>query len=495
MGSVLLLFVLAIFSLSRTSFEFTPPMDSGAVRIEVELPQDASLDQTKALVGKIEDVMVSYEEVDSYTVTLGELSSLDSGTNLAAIDLSLVDAGLRRSSRSVASSLSGNLAEIANAVIRVTAVDGFAQMGSYPINFYLQADDDAALHAGAQEFYRRLKEIDGLSSINMSVKSGKPEIILQPDRQKIADAGITVQDLALSMRAAIEGLTLTQLKSGTREYDIRVALMDSDVSSFEQIRTIPVSTAKGIYPLSHFAEISMEEGVNKLLRTDKLGSVNFTSGTEEGFVLGDLTVEIENAFKKMDNSKLSLKWSGSAEMMKETISAMAFAFGIAILLTYMLLAAVLEKFGQPLLILSTVPLSLIGVAAIYLLTGMTLNMVSMMAIIMLVGMVVNNAILILDYTNQLRREGLNVHDALIKACPVKLQPILMANIATMLGLMPMALGIGKSAAEMRQPMGVVSIGGLMAATVLTLFFIPAVENIVESKKEKADHIKALKDQI
>ena len=178
----------------------------------------------------------------------------------------------------------------------------------------------------------------------------------------------------------------------------------------------------------------------------------------------------------------ALSWGGDTELLNETVGEFIFVFVLAIVLTYMLLAAILEKFGQPLLILSTIPLSLIGVVIAFLLTGKTMNIVSMLAIVMLVGLVVNNAILILDYANQLRRNGAGVREALLKAAPTKLKPILMANIATMLGMLPMALGIGASGAEMRQPMGIVSIGGLAAATFLSLFVIPALENVIEGRK-------------
>ena len=170
--------------------------------------------------------------------------------------------------------------------------------------------------------------------------------------------------------------------------------------------------------------------------------------------------------------------------MNETVREFAFVFVLAVVLTYMLLAAILEKFGQPILILSTIPLSLIGVIIAFLITGKTMNIVSMLAIVMLVGMVVNNAILILDYTNQLRAGGKSVREALLEAAPTKLKPIVMANTATMLGMLPMALGIGASGAEMRQPMGIVSIGGLTAATFLSLFVIPSLENVIEGRKRK-----------
>ena len=171
--------------------------------------------------------------------------------------------------------------------------------------------------------------------------------------------------------------------------------------------------------------------------------------------------------------------------MESTNREMGIVFIIAIVLTYMLLAAMLEKLFQPLLILFTVPLSLIGVVYAFLITGINMNFISMMAIIMLVGLVVNNAILILDYANQLTRKGLTMHEALLEACPTKLKPIIMANLATILGMLPMAMGLGSSGAEIRQPMGIVSIGGLVTSTVLSLIVIPAIENLLSKKMTKA----------
>ncbi|MDR1046188.1 MAG: efflux RND transporter permease subunit, partial [Treponema sp.] len=163
---------------------------------------------------------------------------------------------------------------------------------------------------------------------------------------------------------------------------------------------------------------------------------------------------------------------------------MAAVFLGALLLVYMLLAAILENALQPLFILFTVPLSLIGVVAACLLCGTVLNNIAMIGIVMLVGVVVNNAILLLDYYNQLKREGLGAAEALIRACPAKLKAILMSNIAIILGMVPMALGIGASLAEMRQPMGIIVTGGILSSTVLTLWFIPAVECLVTRRTAK-----------
>jgi len=396
----------------------------------------------------------------------------------------LIDRDSRKSSRVIGADLGRQLADITNAEIRITAASGMSGMSSFPVDFYLQSDDSDTLLAISESAMKALESVPGITAVNSSVKPGKPEIVLKPDRRELSDAGLTVQDLAMAMRASVEGMVLTQLKEGGQEYDIRVLLEDADASDPQSIGNIAVATRAGVFPLSRFAAIGFENSTGKLLRVDKRASIEFTADLLPGYVIGDVSDAIEETVSAAAGDDVGFKWGGDAEMMKETVANMAKAFIIAIILTYMLLAAVLEKLGQPLLILSTVPLSLIGVIALVLITGSTMNLASMMAIIMLVGMVVNNAILILDYTNQLRREGLSVHDALIKACPTRLQPILMANLATILGMLPMALGIGASGSEMRQPMGLVSIGGLFAATLLTLFVIPAIENAVEGKKEK-----------
>ena len=482
-AGTIVLFVISLWAFRFIPFEFSPAMDSGKITIEVELPQDASLEQTAELIKEVENTVASFSEVEQIVSTLGSLSSIDTGTNLTNISVTLIDKTLRDDFSVMASRIGVALADIPDAVFRVRPASSMAGGDSAPVQFYLQGNDMDELILYTEEMKAAMARIPGATGISSSMKSGKPEIKIYPNRQNLADLGVTVQELAYAMYSAVDGMVTTQFKESGREYDIRVTLRDTDVSSYESIRNIPIATPSGIYPLSFFAEIEIVDGVNKLLRISKQGSVEITSNLLPGTPLGNVTGEVDRIADEILPEGVKVKWGGDADMMQETMINMAQAFIIAILLTYMVLAGILEKIGQPLLILSTVPLSLIGIIGLFLIRGDTMNMPAMMAIIMLVGMVVNNAILILEYTNQLRKEGLCVRDALLKACPTKLQPILMANIATILGMLPMALGIGASGAEMRQPMGLVSIGGLLTATFLTLFVIPALENAIESRKE------------
>ena len=322
-------------------------------------------------------------------------------------------------------------------------------------------------------------------NLNSSSRGGVPQISVYPDLKKIADAGTSVQEIAVTLRTSLEGMSSTKFKDEGEEYDIKVFLTDETIKSYEDVGNIPIATKAGVFPLSHFADIQYTTGFSKILRNDRETVIEFTGDVADGYAQSDITNVIAAITGKLDFPfGYSYEQAGNSKEMGKTIKQMLFVFVIAIVLTYMLLAAILENLWQPVLILFTVPLALIGVVAVYLLTGKAMNFVGMMSIVMLVGMVVNNAILILDYANQLRREGKSMQEALIIACPEKLKAIIMSNVATILGLLPMALGLGTQGAEMRQPMGLVSVGGLITSTILTLFMTPASQFLFAGRKKK-----------
>ncbi|WP_018526222.1 efflux RND transporter permease subunit [Alkalispirochaeta alkalica] len=480
----ILIFLLAMSFFGKVPFEFSPAMDQGTVRIDVELPTGSDLDRTAALLREVERRVARYREVENAVITLGSTSALNRGTNLARVDIKLIERSDRVSNEIIAAQIGEDLADLPGAIFRVSSSQ--SESGMAPVTFYLQGLEREVLEELAATLRPKLDDIPGLRNIDSSNKPGSPEVVLYPDRQKLVHAGITVQDLALTVRGAVEGLVMSTFREGGEEYDIRVALAKEDVSGADRIGQILIPTEAGIFPLEHFARVELSQAGDTILREDKILSVEFSADLDPGYVLGHVNQPIQDLVNSLDLPPgYGLSWGGDAEMLEETVREFLFVFILAIVLTYMLLAAILEKFVQPLLILSTIPLSLIGVVVAFLLTGKTMNIVSMLAIVMLVGLVVNNAILILDYANQLRREGRGVRQALLEAAPAKLRPIVMANSATILGMLPMALGIGAWGAEMRQPMGIVSIGGLATTTFLSLFVIPAFENLIESRKDTA----------
>lgn len=483
-GSFLLL-LLSLGVATTIGFEFMSPMDEGDIHIEVELPLGYRLEQTAQVTGEIERRLKGHQEVKHIITTIGKLSTIDQGTNLALIKVKLVDAAARgRSTNQIANQFVRELSDIPNAQIRAAALSSVGA-GGLPVEFDLLGQDTDTLEVYKNEILSRIKDIGGLVNINTSSRPGKPEIAVKPDRKKLVDAGLTVYDLALALRCAVEGVVDTRYRDQGEEYDMRVTMEDESVDSPEKVGNISVAAATGTYRLSQLADIEFAEGYSTILHRDRYKWISFEGGVAPGYVLGDIQSEIDRGMEDLKlPSGYRLRWSGDVEMMQETMRDMLTTFLLALVLTYMLLAAVLESLTQPLIILGTVPLALIGVFWGLALTGLSMNTVSMLAIVMLLGIVVNNAILLLDYTNLLiRREGKDVTTALLEACPAKLKPIIMSSAAIILGMLPMAVGLGAAGREMRQPMGVVAIGGLIVSTVLALVVIPVIYHLtIKSKR-------------
>lgn len=470
------LFIGSFSMAGKLGFDFIPILDEGDIRAEIELPVGYNLEQTAALLREIEQRTLAHPEVKTVVTTLGQIDEMNQGTNDALMRIKLVNVADRdMSTVETSAKLIQEYADIPNAMIRVSAVSSMG-MVQEPVNFALMGQDVDSLEVFKEEILQRINDVEGMVNLNTSSRSGKPEITLYPDREKLANAGLSVYELALTLRGALEGMVATKYKDHGDEYDIRVSLTDESVNTPEEIGNITAVGPAGAFRLAQLCDIDFTEGYSRILHKDKYKMIEFTANNAPGVALGDITNEIDRRLVDLDlPSGYKVVWTGMTEIMKDTISEMLFTFILAIVLTYMLLAAILESLTQPLLILGTIPFALIGVFAGLYVTGIPINIISMMAIVMLIGIVVNNAILLLDYTNILvRQKGFSVHDALVEACPTKLKPILMSSLAIILGMLPMALGIGAAGREFRQPMGVVSIGGLVVSTLLALVVIPVL---------------------
>lgn len=480
---IIFILVLMIFG-PKLGFEFIPQTDDGKVRITVELPAGYNLEETANTVRAIEERINKHKEVKHILTNLGKLSDLDVGTNMASIDIKLVDVKERDLKLLDAIPLfSKELADIPNAKIKVDVGEDMGG-GEAPIQFFLLGQDLEELERLKDETVKKLKDVPGLINFDNSSRAGKPEITVYPKREKLTEVGMTITDLAFTLRSAIEGIQSAKYREAGDEYDITVTLDDESVNSPEKIGNITVATQFGSFRLAQLADVRFTTGFTKILHRDKFTSIMFTGSAAPGYPLGDVTSEIEKRFNEINlPSGYSFRWGGNVKMMNDMIQDMIFAFFLAVLLTYMLLAAILESFWQPVIIMFTVLLGLLGVVLALFITNTSFSITSLMAIIMLIGIVVNNAILILDYTNQLRREqGYLPKDALMEACPTKLKPQIMASIAIILGMLPLALGIGDAGKEIRMPLGIVAIGGLLASTILTLFVIPAIYNLTSRAK-------------
>jgi hydrophobic/amphiphilic exporter-1 (mainly G- bacteria), HAE1 family len=469
----------------KLGFELFPTTDEGKIKIDFELPVGYNLDQTAEMYYVIEEIVKQHKEVEQIIVSLGSQGRIDEAVNLASVNITLVNVTSRdMSTNQMVDLLISELSQVPNAKLKVSPTQSMGS-GDSPVEFYLQGTNMAELNMITQDFLEEAKGIKGLINFDSNLKAGKPEITLVPKRDKLAAAGLTIYDVALTMRTSIAGLTTTTYREAGEEYDIVVSLQDDAIDSPEKIKNIPVIGPMGAYRLSQLADIEFTSGATKIVHRDKIRSAQFTGDVGSGYVLGNIVNDLRDLQERTElPDGFSFNWGGTSEMMEENNREMGKALMIAILLTYMLLAAILESFTKPVLILLTMPLAMIGVMVSLYVTGLNIGMMVMMGIIMLLGIVVNAAILIMDYTQQLREEGKTTREALLEASPTKLKPILMSGVAIIFGMLPMALGIGEAGSEMRQPLGVVSIGGIIVSTFMTLYVIPSLYFLTTSKNVK-----------
>jgi HAE1 family hydrophobic/amphiphilic exporter-1 len=476
--SVLLLFALSMVMFSRLPMEMLPSSDGGKIQIDAELPQGSGLEMTASVLKDIEEKIASYDEVENMIITLGSLGSIEQDVSVAQVSVVLKPKSERkRSNAELSAAMMKTLSIVPGAEIRVSAPSDMGLMNqTSAIDIYIQGPDTAVLQKLGEEIKRKAASVPGVMNAAINIKAGKSELVFEPKRKQISADGLTVQAIALSLRAAVDGLTAAVYREGGQEYDIRVKMKDSALKDIEDIRNIPIASKNGIFPLSRYADVSFEEGYNQIMRSDKTRTVELTADLLPGYAQGPVQMEVIKAIDTIEfPAGYKIGRSAMMKMMEDSSSGMIVVFITAILLVYMLLAAILENLVQPLFIITTIPLSLIGVAVACLVTNTILNTIAMISIVMLIGIVVNNAILLLDYANQLKREGCGAVFALIEAGQKKLKAILMSNIAIILGMVPMALGIGASMAELRKPMGIIVIGGIISSTVLTLWLIPALD--------------------
>jgi HAE1 family hydrophobic/amphiphilic exporter-1 len=471
-------------------FELMPAMDQGTASVTVELPEGYSLEETAKVMQTITDRASKHPEVTHVVSTIGSQGFINTGTNLASADIQLSDRSEReRSTLDMVSVFIKDFADIPNAQIKVSDQSNVG-MGGSGISFYLQGQDQEVLDELKNDVMDQIRDIPGLINLDSSSRPGRTELTLYPKRERMAEIGATVYDLAVALRTNVEGMVSTYYREGGNQYDIKVSLDEEDVDHPEKILNLSVMIMGQPYVLSQLVDVDFAPGISQLIHVDRFKTVEITGNATKGFSTGQINSQITKRLKELElPSGYQIAWGQEAKMLNETMSDMARTFLLAVLLTYMLLAAILESFAQPLIILATVPLSIIGVILALFLSGVGINLFSMLAIIMLVGIVVNNAILILDYVNVKRKEGMSSHDALLEAGKLKLKPIIMSTLAIVIGMIPMALGIGDAGREFRMSMGIVSIGGLIVSTLLTLIVIPAFYFLSTHNEAKKGELK------
>lgn len=481
-------------------FDFTPSVDRGQVEVLLELPPGASLESTNALMMQVENEAAKVPEVDADRMLasageiIGGFGSLpDSGPQIAQVTLMLRDkqgftdrllhpfgeAGKRtRSDEDIAEALRRRVRKLETAGrISVSAVRGLTAASS-PIEIGLYGTDLGELERVSSELESRMGKVPALQNVDSSLRRGKPELHVTFDRLRAEESYVTPAELAGVLRTAIAGDTDFRYREKDESVPIRLMVArsgpDNPQLGPDAVRNLVVAQRNGspVY-VGDIANVRMGTGPTKILRSSRTRKVLLTADTRNGVSLGDAQKAVTEAIRGVNLGGVRLQWEGDVNDMDKSGQLMAGALILAIALSYMLMAALFNSLLHPLTIMMSVPMALVGGLLGLIYTGTTMNIVSMIGIVMLVGLVSKNAILLVDYTNTLRERGLSRDAAIQAAGPVRLRPILMTTSATIIAMVPVALQIGR-ASEMRAPMAIVVIGGLLLSTLLTLLVVPVM---------------------
>jgi HAE1 family hydrophobic/amphiphilic exporter-1 len=324
--------------------------------------------------------------------------------------------------------------------------------------------------------------IEGVPEVQINRQPGTPEMLLSVDRLKAATLGLNVSDIAEAMETAIGGRRTSMYRQEGDEYNIVVRLQEKDRLTVPQVETVPLVSAGGqTIPAASVIRLNRQEGPVSIERKDQQRIIT-VSGTLGDRDLGAVMRDLEQRVKQIQRpADYDILFGGEYEEQQEAFRELTMAAILALMLVYMVMAAQFESLRDPFIILFSIPLAAIGIILMLVLTHTTFNMQGFLGVIMLVGIVVNNAIILIDYMNQLRREhGYGVHEAVVAGGTRRLRPVLMTTVTTVLGLIPMALGIGEGA-ELQVPMARVVIGGLVSSTLITLVLVPVIYSLFEGR--------------
>lgn len=461
--------------------EFQPTYDSGEFSVSLTAPAGTSLEKMRELLEPIEETVLAIPEKDIAYVTIGS-----GGYNKASIGVKLVPGSQRsRSMNQIMDGLRHEFANVGDLKVVVSTSQGVGRGNSSPVQVAFRGADLDELNKLAQELADKLKQVPGTVDVDISSEQSSPEVQVKLDTLKMSDAGLDASTVANTVQMAfLGGTTRNQYSAGDKDYQIRVQLASQSRTDIADVSNLLIASKSGNFVrLGDVAAVELSSGPSQINREARQRQVIVYSNVV-GASAGEIMNKAEAIAKDMTMpTGYSYRFVGQAQTMQDSFMEIAKSLALAVVLIYMVLAAQFESFIHPFTIMLSLPFSLTGAILGLLIAGQTINIMSLIGIIMLMGLVTKNAILLVDYTNQLREQGMNLADALIEAGSVRLRPILMTTAAMIFGMLPIALGIG-AGAELRQSMGVVLVGGLITSTVLTLIVVPLVYLLIDGLKER-----------
>ena len=487
-GGSLIFFVLSMWTLNFINKEFMPVQDQSTFIVRMQTPIDSSMEFTDAKTREAEAFITARPEVRRYLVAVGGFGS-GGQSNLTNMFVSMHPKGERGIDPQAGHELSQQelmavtRQELKKMGLKASIQDlsqrGFTASRGFPVELAVQGRDWDKLVAYSETIIEKLNATGLVTDADSDYLLGKPEIQIIPDRARAAERGVSIQAISQTVNAMVGGVVAGQYSSDGRRYDVRVRLRDQELNRIDQIKRLYVRNNRGErVSLSEVVQVREGKSLAQINRHDRQRSIKIFANVQTGKSQQDALAQANLIAREVLPPDYKARLVGGSQSFQESFSSLWFVLLLGVVVSYMILASQFNSFIHPVTVLMALPFSISGAFLTLLAFGHSLNIFSFIGLILLMGIVKKNSILLVDFTNQVRdRGGIAVRAALQEACPVRLRPILMTSFATIAAALPLALALGPGA-ELRAPMAIAVIGGVLVSTLLTLFVVPCVYELL-----------------
>ena len=485
MLSVVVLIVLALGMSPLVGAEFMPKSDSGQIDITLEADKGSRLEDVDKLAAQVETKLSKNPAVDIIYASVGSSGATASmsGSNEASFMVQLVPKSERKGAEQVAEEIRQSLKDISGAKTTVTASSGISMGSGGAVALNIRGDDLDTLRTLSKQVVDIVEKVPGTRNVSSSLEDGNPEVQIRIDRQRAMAFGLTPAQVSSEIKMAVDGTTVSKYRSDGSEIDVTITSSTKESSDMDTLKQLTILTAQGSIPLNEIASFELSTGPVQIDREDQ---------TRQGTISCDLLNRDLNSVTKDIQAGISalklpagysIDFGGENEQMMEAFSSLLLALIMAVLLVYVVMVVQYESFRDPFVIMFALPGAVIGIVLALLVTQRAFSVNAFIGIIMLIGIAVANAIVFVDYLKQRLEAGMERTEALLETGRVRLRPILMTALATILAMIPLAIGLGEGS-ETNAPLATVVIGGLIAATFVTLFLVPVVYSILDDWGQK-----------
>jgi len=493
-GLAVALFALSIYGAMQIGVEYMPDSDTGQISVEVEMPDGSTFEDTSEMLDKITTIAMRIEGVDTVGATIGGdafIGPPSSGSVRSGTLYILVDENSTRSTMSISQEFREDTDHL-ECEMEVTdqAMDPSQIAGGSGISIEVKGPEFDVLEEIAEDVADIVDGVDGTTEIENGIEKDAPEIKVEVNKDKALENGLTVAQVYSAIDEVVApDNRVTRLSENAREYDVLLIDETKVIDTKDELEELEIENGFGeMVKVSEIADVYFADGYTTITRTEQERVLTVTSKLKNGYNIGLVSGDIEDELKDYEVPEgYVVEIAGENEMIMGALEDLGIVLLLAVLLIYMIMAAQFESLKYPLIVMSCIPLAFTGGFIALIATNNPISIISAIGFIVLVGVVVNNGIVMVDYTNKLKEQGMHYTEAVIQAGKTRIRPIIMTALTTIFALSTMAVGVGRGA-EMMQPLAITAIGGLLYSTLLTLFIIPSIyalmDQSVERRKER-----------